>query len=365
MRKRSKYSSPLLIIAGALSCGVFIFFMSNGLLTGRVCPQLHCPACKECEATPKCKKCPSLSEQKEAIEARHQINAESRLINSDVEAEGVQETDSEEEPQTVAAVENLFLIEKKKFTAYHALAEAGETLRKEHGPLHIAGFTRLWPPPLHGKGGMQYHAQHLYSRLASLGHVVHVFTTGHPGAGSTHAFTVDLETLKVEKSVSKEAANLWVHQCPSKKNGAYSVMWYKSALEKFHEIHQHIRFDVAHSESWAAVANAAQLTVPLVVTWHGSMLDWFRNEMNQIVQNYRLKGHMTSKSNADRMKSLGESVAYETFALQTVPHHIVISDSAASDLVTADLIPSERVHLVYNGVNEVNFKPTRQLDIHS
>eukprot|EP01060_Flectonema_neradi_P030597 TRINITY_DN4486_c1_g1_i1.p1 TRINITY_DN4486_c1_g1~~TRINITY_DN4486_c1_g1_i1.p1 ORF type:complete len:609 (+),score=108.07 TRINITY_DN4486_c1_g1_i1:245-1828(+) len=285
-----------------------------------------------------------------------QSKVESKLV-AEIETE---EVDEDEEPKTVAAVERLYNAEKKRFTAYHELAEAGERLRKEHGPLHIAGFTRLWPPPIHGKGGMQYHAQHLYSRLASLGHVVHVFTTGHPGAGTTHYFSVDHSTLKVEKS-SKEEANLWVHQCPSKKNGAYSVMWYKTALDKFREVDSKIKFDVAHSESWAAVANAAQLGVPLVVTWHGSMLDWFRNEMNQIIQNYRLKGHMTSKTNADRMKSLGESVAYETFALQTVPHHIVISDSAASDLITADLIPSERVHLVYNGVNEVNFKPDKSI----
>jgi glycosyltransferase involved in cell wall biosynthesis len=87
------------------------------------------------------------------------------------------------------------------------------------------------------------------------------------------------------------------------------------------------------------------------------MLDWFRNEMNLIVHNYRMKGTMTKGQQAQRMKDLGVSVAYETYALLTVPHHIVISDSAYDDLVAINLVEPDRVHMIYNGVNEGNFRP--------
>eukprot|EP01065_Artemidia_motanka_P020153 TRINITY_DN24129_c0_g1_i2.p1 TRINITY_DN24129_c0_g1~~TRINITY_DN24129_c0_g1_i2.p1 ORF type:complete len:399 (+),score=87.85 TRINITY_DN24129_c0_g1_i2:1257-2453(+) len=123
-------------------------------------------------------------------------------------------------------------------------------------------------------------------------------------------------------------------------------------------------FNVVHSESWASIPNVYQVGVPTVVTWHGSMLDWVRNEINQLVLNNRQQGAAPGHTATSRMKALAEAVAFETFALQYVPQHVVISDSARSDLVSAQLVPAERVHLVYNGVNERNFSPNRTSRAH-
>eukprot|EP01062_Namystynia_karyoxenos_P082575 TRINITY_DN9318_c4_g1_i1.p1 TRINITY_DN9318_c4_g1~~TRINITY_DN9318_c4_g1_i1.p1 ORF type:complete len:633 (+),score=200.07 TRINITY_DN9318_c4_g1_i1:66-1901(+) len=332
------------------------------LLRPTPCPQpLQCPACPEC---PDCGAAAGLKQQQQqpapcpSLPAQGGADASpppTPRAGGGSRAGALPELNPD--PQTEAELQALFELERPRFEAYHAEAAAGAELRRRHGTLRIAGFTRLWPPPIHNKGGMQYHAQHLYSRLAALGHLVHVFTTGPPRDVRTHYFRVDPHSLHLSDA-QPGAANVVIHQTPSSQNARYSVHWYHSTLQHFQKVSAQVgAFDVAHSESWAGVANAYQLGLPMAVTWHGSMLDWFRNEMNLIIHNSRLKNKAPSDQSVARLKDLGTSVAYETFALQGVPHHIVISDSAAADLRAADLIPADRVHLVYNGVNEANFAP--------
>lgn len=235
-------------------------------------------------------------------------------------------------------------------------------MRKKHGPLKIAGFSRLWVPPLHGTGGMQYHALHLYSQLAARGHTVHVFVTGGPDAHRVLYFGVNPNTLKIREVDGSDAAALTIHQVASDKNGEYSETWFHNVLNTYAKVNASVGgFNVAHSESWAGVPNAYQIGLQMAVTWHGSMLDWFRNEINLIVHNFRMKGKMTGSHTVQRMNSLGASVAYEAYMLLTVPHHIVISDSAASDLKEINLVDANRVHLIYNGVNPQNFRPDRSV----
>ena len=246
---------------------------------------------------------------------------------------------------------------RKLYMDYAAYAAEGEKLRQTHGPLKIAAFSRLWVPPLHGTGGMQYHALHLYSQLAAQGHTVHVFVTGGPHMSRILHYAVDPKTLQL-KTCDEATAQLTIRQIPSDANGEYSVSWFANALRAFTELNSTVGgFHVAHSESWAGVPNVYQMGLPMAVTWHGSMLDWFRNEINLIVHNFRMKGHMTSDHTAVRMKDLGSSVSYEAFMLLAVPHHIVISDSAADDLTELNLVDPSSVHLIYNGVNPSNFRP--------
>ena len=365
---RKQVSLPTLVLAVAVTLGASMLVMTSRVLSSRSAPCVF-PTANGGNAG---KAITSLRQSEDDSDesgssASYADEDDSSLIpkrpRKPIEEEqDTEDYDFDDDSITEAKLEHFFQSEKKRFESYYADAMQSNTLRHDKGPLKIAGFTRLWPPPIHNKGGMQYHAMHLYSRLASLGHTVHVFTTGSPGRVKAHYFSVHPKTLKVEAVTSKESAQLTVYQCPSKRDTAYSVQWYESTLQKYKEVGGKIGgFDVAHSESWAAVANTYQLGVPLAVTWHGSMMDWFRNEMNQIVQNWRLKQKMPNKDHVHRLKTLGESIAAETFALQTVPHHIVISDSARDDLMSADLIPSERVHLVYNGVNEENYKPDKSV----
>ena len=251
--------------------------------------------------------------------------------------------------------------------SYYGKATSGAALQRAHGRLHIAAFSRLWIPPLHGTGGMQFHAFHLYSQLAARGHRVHVFVTGSPNAAKlrTLYFEVDPVTNAArEIAVTPESAAevrrtapMVVQQVSSRENGEYSVQWFENCLAAFAAVNATDPFDVAHSESWAAVPNTYQLGLQMAVTWHGSMLDWFRNEINLIVHGFRMRRKLVGEKTAQRMGALGSSVAYEAYQLMSVPHHIVISDSAADDLAAINLVDPSRVHLIYNGVNAANFKP--------
>ncbi|CUG91479.1 glycosyltransferase, putative [Bodo saltans] len=248
---------------------------------------------------------------------------------------------------------------KEQYLSYFRFAQQGKDLRATHGSLRIAAFSRLWVPPIHGTGGMQFHALHLYSQLAARGHYVHVFVSGPPHGQLKKLFLrVNPDTLHTEDEPDHSKASLVVEQVASDKNAEYSETWYHNCLTVFKVVNQSIGgFHVAHSESWAGVPNIYQIGLQMLVTWHGSMLDWFRNEMNLIVHNFRMKGKMTGTGTANRMSALGSSVAFETYMLLAVPHHIVISDSAAKDLREMNLIDPEKVHLIYNGVNPQNFKP--------
>jgi glycosyltransferase involved in cell wall biosynthesis len=246
---------------------------------------------------------------------------------------------------------------RKHFEGYFNYVSGASALHKKHGPLRIAAFSRLWVPPIHGTGGMQYHALHLYSQLAAQGHDVHVFVTGPPGAHRVLRYRVDA-SLKLREVAGGEQPQLTLYQVASAHNAEYTEVWFANVLKRYGEVNKTVGgFHVAHSESWAGVPNMYQIGLPMAVTWHGSMLDWFRNEINLIVHNFRMRGKMTGEHTAHRMKDLGSSVAYEAYMLLAVPHHIVISDSAAEDLTDVNLIERDRVHLIYNGVNPTNFKP--------
>jgi glycosyltransferase involved in cell wall biosynthesis len=249
----------------------------------------------------------------------------------------------------------------RHYKEYFGRSEKSSSLRKLRGTLNIAAFSRLWVPPLHGTGGMQYHALHLYTQLARRGHTVHVFVTGPQSRLRTLYFSVDSSTLELKaESEGSERVSLTVHQVASDRDGEYSESFFENALVAFRAVNASLGtrgFDVAHSESWAGVPNIYQIGLQMAVTWHGSMLDWFRNEINLIVHNFLMRGKMPDSKTATRMGGLGNSVAYESYMLLSVPHHIVISDSAAQDLRDINLIHERSIHLIYNGVNPNNFKP--------
>ncbi|ORC91389.1 putative glycosyl transferase-like [Trypanosoma theileri] len=244
----------------------------------------------------------------------------------------------------------------KMYKQYAATAAAVEQTRSREGMLRIAGFSRLWIPPLHATGGMQFHAFHIYSQLAARGHYVHVFVSGSQRkALKTLRYCTDPNT-HLSTLCNDENALLVVQQIASTKDGEYSVEWLKNCQAAFHAVHAKKPFDVIHSESWSAVPNIFQLGVPFAVTWHGSMLDWFRNELNYIVHNFHLKHKMPGPNVMKRMQALSSAVALEEYMLLTVPHHIVISDVAKHDLINIQHIPPERVELIYNGVNRHLFR---------
>ncbi|RNF23792.1 putative glycosyl transferase-like [Trypanosoma conorhini] len=251
----------------------------------------------------------------------------------------------------------------ERYTRYAADATAAARMRKERGPLRIAAFSRLWIPPIHRTGGMQLHAFHIYSQLASRGHYVHVFVTGPPANSSSKTmYCIDRKTHGAVRCRDPEAP-LVVEQVPSTANKAYSVAWLNNSLALFNTLHAEKPFNVVHSESWAAVPNIHQLRLPFVVTWHGSMLDWFRNELNYVAHNYRLRRKAPGAGVWGRMQRLAKAVALEEYMLLTVPQHIVISDAAERDLVEVQHVAREQVALIYNGVNTHIFYPRKEREV--
>ncbi|EAN97349.1 putative glycosyl transferase-like [Trypanosoma cruzi] len=239
----------------------------------------------------------------------------------------------------------------EKYTRYAADAVAAAGRIQHRSRLRIAAFTRLWIAPIHKSGGMQLHAFQIYSQLAARGHYVHVFVTGPPGNYRRELmYCVDPENNTTRVCKNPEA-RLVVQQVPSSENMGYSVAWMNNCVKAFNILHTKQPFDVVHSESWAAVPNIYQLRLPFAVTWHGSMLDWFRNELNRIAHNYRVGRKAPGRELWKRMRDLAKAVAMEEYMLLAVPQHIVISDAAERDLVEMQHVPRERIALIYNGVN--------------
>lgn len=117
-------------------------------------------------------------------------------------------------------------------------------------------------------------------------------------------------------------------------------------------------FDLFHSQSWAGVPIIRDVgPVGFVATWHGAMLDWLRNEINLIINGFRLHRAGAAAAVVERIRALAESVAAETTALHTVPHHAVNSDAAFHDVTQLYGVPPSRVHVIYNGINEGRFAP--------
>ncbi|KEG11157.1 putative glycosyl transferase-like [Trypanosoma grayi] len=243
------------------------------------------------------------------------------------------------------------------YTRYAADAAEAKKTRDERGPLRIAAFSRLWIPPLHATGGMQFHAYHIYSQLAARGHYVHVFVTGPPsGQLQKLGYCTDPDTNKTSLC-GLDKARLVVEQVASKHNSAYSVKWLEECLSVFQRYHEAQPFHLVHSESWAAVPNMYQLGLPFAVTWHGSMLDWLRSELNYIAHNYRMMRKMPGPNVMERMKSLSSVVTLEEYMLLTVPQHIVISDEAEKNLREIQHIVPDQIALIYNGVDRHMFRP--------
>lgn len=339
-------------------------------------------------ATKRLRQTAESSEKQRRVDARGDDSAGERGVDDEMprHGEGPELTLAVEPPgRSVArrlptlsmSVDECVNVTMSAASQYVQVSQAAASLRARHGTLVIAAFSRLWVPPIHGAGGMQYHALHLYSQFAAQGHQVHVFVTAPPDfQGEPLSYNVNPASMELvpvtagdRDDVNKPPPGLTLHRVPSRSNGEYSVEWLENCLKEVCRLNKTLQrfdaakgtrvataFQVAHSESWSAVPNAYLIGLPMIVTWHGSMLDWFRNEMNLIVHNFRLNRKMTTHGNSQRMQELGGSAAFEAFMLLTVPHHVVISDSAASDLAALNLVERRKIHLIYNGVNRAHFR---------
>ncbi|KAL2902495.1 hypothetical protein RDABS01_027577 [Bienertia sinuspersici] len=201
-------------------------------------------------------------------------------------------------------------------------------------PLKIAVFTRKWPigsiP-----GGMERHAYTLHTALANRGHRIHVFTSPYdqgpnPSLSST--------------------ANPTIHF----HEGEPGKWRYNKAWEQFTEENQQEAFDVIHTESVALPHGVARHLTNLVVTWHGIALESLQSSIYQDLA--RQPDEPMSPAFNQSIQGVVPKVLNEIRFFHHYKHHVAISDSVGEMLRDVYQIPSKRVHVIINGVNEGDFK---------
>ncbi|KAK8935596.1 hypothetical protein KSP39_PZI013655 [Platanthera zijinensis] len=200
--------------------------------------------------------------------------------------------------------------------------------------LKVAVFSRKWPSSS-SPGGMERHALTLHSALSRRGHRVHVFTSAldSPPSASTAGFP-SLHPL----------------------TGGWRC---DEAFALFEAEHARAPFDIVHSESVALYHRFALRVPNLAVSWHGISLEALYSGIFQDL--IRRSDEPLSPSFNRSLAAAIYKVIDEIRFFGSYAHHVAISDSAGEILRDVYQIPSGRVHVILNGVDEDDFRPDPEL----
>ncbi|CAK9324452.1 unnamed protein product [Citrullus colocynthis] len=201
--------------------------------------------------------------------------------------------------------------------------------------LKIAVFSRKWPIGT-TPGGMERHAYTLHTALARRGHRVHVFTS--PAAN-----------YDVVQNLSSVTSAPYIHF----HEGEAGRWRYNKAWEQYEEENHREPFDVVHSESVALPHWLAKQLSNLAVSWHGIALESLQSDIFQDLArrpNEPVSPAFNKNIQGDVPKVLNEIRFFKDYA-----HHVAISDSCGEMLRDMYQIPSRRVHVIINGVDEDDF----------
>lgn len=206
--------------------------------------------------------------------------------------------------------------------------------------LKIAVFSRKWPVGT-VPGGMERHAHTLHTALSSRGHRVHVFTS--PVAEGTG------KPAPAEYAGSREP-RLHFHE------GVPGRWRYNKAWEQFEaeEGASEEPFDVVHSESVALPHWLARKLPNLAVSWHGIALESLQSDIYQDLA-LRTDREPISPVFNRSVQGVIPKVINEIRFFKYYAHHVAISDSCGEMLRDVYQIPTKRVHVIINGVDENDF----------
>ncbi|KAF5797942.1 putative phosphatidyl-myo-inositol alpha-mannosyltransferase [Helianthus annuus] len=202
--------------------------------------------------------------------------------------------------------------------------------------LKIAVFTRKWPVGT-TPGGMERHAYTLYTALAPRGHEIHIFTSPpHEDVGLINTKTTNAPIVHFHED-------------------AQPGQWrYNKAWEQYEEENEKHPFDVIHTESVALPHYKARNIPNLAVSWHGIALESVSSSIYQDL--LRRPDEQMSQSFNKSLQVMIPKVLNEIRFFRNYQHHIAISDSCGEMLRDVYQIPSKRVHVIINGVNENDFR---------
>ncbi|KAL7596964.1 uncharacterized protein LOC111883012 [Lactuca sativa] len=210
-------------------------------------------------------------------------------------------------------------------------------------PLKIAVFTRKWPVGT-TPGGMERHAFTLYTALATRNHEIHIFTSP-PN-----------EDVSLINTKRKDDNALIVHFHEGNEPGQWR---YNKAMEQYEEENKVRPFDVVHTESVALPHYKARDIPNLAVSWHGIALESVSSSIYQdLIRNPK---EPMSPSFNESLQVMIPKVLNEIRFFRNYRHHIAISDSCGEMLRDVYQIPSKRVHVIVNGVNEDDFREDPEL----
>ncbi|KAH7577415.1 hypothetical protein ACOSP7_001681 [Xanthoceras sorbifolium] len=203
--------------------------------------------------------------------------------------------------------------------------------------LKIAVFSRKWPIGT-TPGGMERHAHTLHTALARRGHQVHVFTS--PVKNNSPSISQDRIT-------DDNSPYIHLHE------GEAGRWRYNKAWEQFDEENQRRAFDVIHTESVALPHWIARNVPNLAVSWHGIALESLQSDIYQDLTRKPLEPISPAFNRS--LQGVVPKVLNEIRFFKNYAHHVAISDSCGDMLRDVYQIPSERVHVILNGVDENDF----------
>ena len=213
--------------------------------------------------------------------------------------------------------------------------------------LKIAVFSRKWPMGA-TPGGMERHAQILHTALSRRGHRVHVFTSP-PGNEKEAAVLREMNTPPFNATSPSSFPTI---HCHDGKPGRWN---YKKAWEQFTGENRRDPFDVVHSESVALPHVKAKTLPNVAVTWQGIALESLGSYIYQDLAFRRPEEPISPAFNKTIQVAIPK-VLNEIRFFHNYAHHVATSDSCGEMLRDVYQIPTRRVHVILNGINEEDYR---------
>ncbi|KAJ9707645.1 hypothetical protein PVL29_002608 [Vitis rotundifolia] len=217
--------------------------------------------------------------------------------------------------------------------------------------LKIAVFSRKWPIGT-TPGGMERHAQTLHTALSRRGHLVHIFTS--PPGDQRGAAALQEMNMQSNGSPTSSSPRIHFHE------GEPGRWAYNRAWEQFLEENSQDPFDVVHSESVALPHSLAKTLPNLAVSWHGIALESLSSYIYQDLA-LRPPGEPISPGFNRSVQGVIPKILNEIRFFRNYAHHVATSDSSGEMLRDVYQIPTQRVHVILNGVDEEDFRQDLQL----
>ncbi len=109
-----------------------------------------------------------------------------------------------------------------------------------------------------------------------------------------------------------------------------------------------------HTESYSLTPRKANGISPTAATWHGTAAECIHSDI--AIEHHGIPKESPSEELQRNLVGRLKNIVEETKMFDSYGHHIAISDYAADVMRTMYEFPVERVHTIFNGVDDA-FQP--------